>query len=376
MKTVVKRKELLNALNIAFKAISSKSPLPILTHFLLEAGDGKLKISATDSDLGIETACEAQDCEDGAFTTVAKTLLDIISLMDDEYVTISQENSSDTECEISSDTSSCALMTLSSEDFPVIPHFEEDPDFMIKQSDLKTGIKNVIFSAAAHEESRAILTGICLTVSGGKAEFAATDARRLATCSVPAYSENPEPKSYVIPRRTLDEISKFLKPSDDPVFVGIKGSIMFFRVGEIFITSRLLDGRYPNFRQVIPSMPDFASTVDRKAFISALKLLLVLSQDKNYKELLCFDISKSQIQARAKTQDLGRGAKSVPCSFEGNPEFTISCNGNLILAALSNMDGDEVLLEVSDPDSPIVIRLPEPSEHLCVIMPMKIRDNF
>ncbi len=375
MKTTVERKGLLNALSVAFKAISSKSPLPILTHFLLEAGGGRLKISATDSDLGIETAVSAEDSEPGAFTTPAKTFMDIISLIQDDYVTIVKDEEG-TECRITTEDSSCTLMTLSPEDFPIIPRFDADPDFIITQNDLRRAVRNVLFSAASHEETRAILTGVCLTVSEGRAEFAATDARRLAVTSVPVKTSNQESRSYVVPRRTLDEISKFMKASDDDVFVGVKKSMIFFQAGDVFITSRLLEGRYPNFRQVIPESSDYRTRIGKASLSTALKLMLILSQEKNYSNLVSLVVRKDSLKLRARTQDLGYGAKEIPCSFTGDPEFTVSFNGQFILDVLANMDSEEIIVELTNSEFPGVFRSAEDESHVCVVMPLKISDGF
>lgn len=369
MKCSVTRKELLDALSIAYKAISSKSPLPILTHFLLETGEGRLKISATDSDLGIETAVAAQDVENGSFTTPAKTFFDIVNLMTDEYVDLKRQ---DGDLEITADGFSCRLMTLNAEDFPIIPHFDDEPDFIITQKNLKKAIKNVLFSAASNDETRAVLTGISLSLSDNSAEFAATDARRLAVASVPIQSNNKDSRSYIIPRRTLDEISKFLQNSEDPVFVGVKKSLIFFQTGGIFITSRLLEGRYPNFKQVIPEESKFSAKLSKSLFYSSIKWVTIVAQERNFFRLVKMELTENSITLRSNTPDLGSAFREIKCDITGNPDFTVAFNGQFILDILSNIDGEDIIFEVSDGESPGIIRSTEDPSHICVVMPMKV----
>lgn len=369
----VSRKDLLNALSVAYKAISAKSPLPILTHFLIEADETGLKISATDSELGIETSVIASTTEKGIFTTPAKTFFDIVNLLSDEIIKLKCKED-DNDFSIITESSSCSLMTLNAEDFPEIPRFDEGHDFVIKQKDFKTAIKSVLFSVAGQDETRAVLTGVCLTVKAdGKAEFGATDARRLAFITVPIETENKEERQYIIPRRTLDEISKFLQAnSEEPVYIGVKKSLMFFRIGNIFITSKLIDGNYPNFRQFLTDKPKYSIALSKSELTSAVKLVSVVAQDRNFFKRIKFYISEDSVKLESATQDLGSASRTIACKLHPNEFFYVAFNYQFILEALANVDGEEVLFEVSDSNSQGFIRSTENPDHICIIMPMKI----
>ena len=368
----VSRKDLLNALSIAYKAISAKSPLPILTHFLIEADETGLKISATDSELGIETSVIASTSEKGIFTTPAKAFFDIVNLLSDEVIKLKFDEANN-DFSIITETSSCSLMTLNADDFPEIPRFNEGHDFVIKQKDFKSAIKSVIFSVAGQDETRAVLTGVCLTLSKGKAEFGATDARRLAIVSAPIESENKEDRQYIIPKRTLDEISKFLQTtSEEPVYVGVKKSLMFFRVGNIFITSKLIDGNYPNFKQFILDKPKYAISLSKNELLSAVKLVSVVAQDRNFFKRVKFYISEDSVKLESNTQDLGSASRTIECKIHPDEFFYVAFNYQFIIEALANIDGDEISFEVTDSNSQGVIRSKENPDHICIIMPMKI----
>ncbi len=368
----VSRKDLLNALSVAYKAISAKSPLPILTHFLIEADETGLKISATDSELGIETSVIASTTEKGIFTTPAKTFFEIVNLLSDDIIKLKFDERNN-DFAIMTDSSSCSLMTLNAEDFPEIPRFNEGHDFVIKQKDFKTAIKSVLFAVAGQDETRAVLTGVCITLSNGKAEFGATDARRLAIVSVPVEYEGKEDKQYIIPKRTLDEISKFLQStSDEPVYVGVKKSLMFFRVGNIFITSKLIDGNYPNFRQFINDKPKYSISLSKSELSSAVKLVSVVAQDRNYFRRVKIDVSEDKLRLESNTQDLGSASRVIECKVKPDEDFSVAFNGQFILDSLTNIDGDEISFEVSSPEAQGVIRSKENPGHICIIMPMKL----
>lgn len=369
MKSTVCRLDLVNALSIAYKAISTKSPLPIQMHFLIEAKNGRLKISATDSAFGIETTISAQDVEEGAFTTPAKEFADTVNLLDDEYIMLSKTKEN---FEIHGQGFSNRLMTLDSDDFPIIPHFDDEPNFIIQQKDLKRAINNVAFSKASMEETRAILTGVCINVAGDVADFAASDSRRLAVTSVPVQSVSLENRSYVVPGKTLDEIEKFVKYNDEPVFVGIKNSLIFFQIGDIFITSRLIEGKYPNFKQIIPAESKYSIRVLKDAFASGIRVVIVVAQEKNFPNLIKLNITKDLIVIRANTPDLGGSSKEVSCVTTGDIDLNVAFNGKFFLDILSKMSSDEIILEMTDNESPCVVKSTSDETHICVVMPIKL----
>ena len=381
MRAIVDKKQLENSLvlasKLANKSIIGKTPLPILSHFLIEAVDGKIKISATDLEVGIETSIDSEILSEGSFTVPAKTFIEIVSLISDDVVTLSKDESGN-ELEITFEGSSCKLLTLNSEEFPIIPKSDDLPIFSMFQKDFKEAIKSISFSAASKEETRAVLTGILLIISKSFARFVATDGKRLALSDVKINYDSDDEHRYIIPKNVLHEISNYIKPTDDILSVGVKNSQIFFNMGHSFVISRLFEGNYPEFDRVIPSSTKYNIIFERNSLLSAMKFILALSQAKNFPKLVIFELNNKKMILKSSTPDLGSAYKEIPCDFDGD-SVNISFNGQYFIDVLDVLPTDKVLLSFTDDNSPGVVKPvfnEIPSEnYICVIMPINVRKN-
>ncbi len=378
MKVILPKKNLENGLLMASKAISPKTPFPVLSHFLLEAKNSNLKISATDLEVGIEVSMPAEIQEEGSFTVPAKTFQDIIGLMDTDNVNISKENDS-ADLNVFSDNSSCKIMTLHSDEFPIIPRSDDEPLFTMLQKDLRDAIKSIYFSIAAQEETRAVLTGMLMIVKDFSVRFVATDGKRLSMVDAPITSQVEGEHSYIVPGRVLSEIAKSVKNPGETVAIGVKNSQIFFKMEDIFVISRLLEGNYPKFEQVIPSNSKHKISINRNNFISALKLILVMAQEKNFPKLIKLEFIQDKLTLRSNTPDLGSAFRDIACNFTGD-SVEMAFNGQYFIDVLSVLHGEDIVFEFTDEVSPGVIKpgLQDPllDNYICVIMPIVIKDDI
>ncbi|MGV8124085.1 MAG: DNA polymerase III subunit beta [Candidatus Xenobiia bacterium LiM19] len=376
MRTTVSKKELEHAVSITSRAISLKSPLPILSHFLIKAETGKLTISATDLELGIECTVKAQVMEEGAFTTPAKTFQEIINLLPDEDLLLTIEGE---ELHITSSRSNFTLMTLSADEFPLIPRISEVPDFIITQKTLKELIRHVNFAAAKQEETRAILTGVLIVLKDNTVEFIATDGRRLAkmkeTVERSSQVSQDEPMRFVIPSRTLDELVKFLKDPDDKVSVSKKGGQVLFEMSGLFVLSRILDGKYPGFEQVVPLSPDKKVKIDRHQILIAVKRALVMARDKMNPQLIRMKVQKDRIILKSNTPDMGSAFEEVPASLEGG-EVEIAFNGEYFCDVLTMLVENTIVFELTESEMPSIIKPFSRENYTYVVMPVRLREQI
>jgi DNA polymerase III subunit beta len=372
MRATVSKKDFANAISIAREAISEKSPLPILSHFLIKAQTGSLKISATDLEIGVEITIDARVIEEGSFSTPAKTLSDYIGNLPDGDLHLEKEHET---LEIKAEHSRFTLMTLPPDEFPLIPRFEQSPDFSIAQKTLKEMIRNVIFAAASKEETRAVLTGVLVTLKQDTLEFITTDGRRLARMKETVKRLTQKDMRFAVPSRTFHEMARALKDPEEEVMVALKGGQVLFDMKDLYIISRVLEGKFPEFEQVIPEYTDKRITVERQKFLLAMKRALIMAQDKENPRLVRLAAKKDRIILRANTPDLGSAYEEIPAIFEGE-EVEIAYNGQYFLDVLSNLQEDIVTFDLTSSESPGIIRPKGRENYVYVVMPVRLREEI
>jgi DNA polymerase-3 subunit beta len=371
MRSIVSKKEIEHAVSITSRAISTKSPLPILSHFLIKAETGKITLSATDLEIGIECSIKAQVMEEGAFTTPARTFQEIISLMPDEDLQLTIEKE---DLHITSSRSNFTLMTLSADEFPLIPRISEVPDFSTTQKALRELIRHVNFAAAKQEETRAILTGVFIILKDSTVEFIATDGRRLAKMKETVERNSENELKFVIPSRTLDELVKFLREPDDKVSVSVRGGHVLFEMSGLFVLSRILDGKYPGFDQVVPQSTDKKVTIDRHQILIAVKRALVMARDKQNPQLIRMKVERDRIILKSNTPDMGSAYEEVPASLEG-AEVEIAFNGDYFCDALNVLVENTITFELTESEMPSMIKPKGRDNYTYVVMPVRLREQ-
>ena len=373
MQLTCEKKKFEEAVNACARAINPRSPLPILSHLLLEAQGQQIKLTATDLDVGLSIELDAEIEEPGSITCPARLLTDIVSKFPAGRVEL--KTISEGRMILSCGTSKFELATLPAEEFPNLPDLDETSSAQLPQASLKAAIKQVAVAAASsQDESRAVMTGIHVTLEDGFLTLVATDGRRLAcvkkTVEVPLVGE--EKLSIVVPARALIELSRLISQNGDVSFK-VGRSQAFFKFESHSLHCRLLEGRFPDHTKVVPRSFDRTCRIGRDDFIQGLKRMLVVAQEKRSPNLIRLRFDEDSLQLSANTPDLGSGSEKLSVVYEGGP-LTIGFNGKYLVDGLGVLDSEEIQFDLQEETKSAVIRPLGDTSYDYVVMPVKLRD--
>jgi DNA polymerase-3 subunit beta len=363
MKFSIEKDQILEALQKVQSIVGQRTTLPILSNVLLEADNGKLTLTTTDMEVSVRTSLDADISEAGSTTLPARRFFSICRELPNHQVDINV-TASDV-AEISSGSANFKLEGLSKDDFPPMPTFEESFSYQLKQGTLKDILQKTSY-AASTDESRAILNGSLMAFRDNKLTVVSTDGRRLALVEQEIDIPDEAELDIVVPTKTITELIKTL---DDDGEASIKTSAtqVAFEFGNIFIISKLIDGTYPNYRQVIPSQCEERIAIDRETLQSAVRRVSLMLDDQAASVKI--QITENRIELTTSSPEVGEARESVPVKYSGK-DITIAFNPAFMMAPLKHLDSDEVYLELSDELSPGVIKSNVP--FLYVIMPIRV----
>lgn len=373
MKLTCEKKSFEEAILASARAINSRSPLPILSHFLIEASNDQLKITATDLDVGLSIIIEADIIEAGAITCPARLLNEIVSKLPAGKVSIATLN--DGRINLSCGSAKFELSALPAEEFPSLPEIEENYSICLPQSSFKNSIKQVAIAAASsQDESRTVMTGILLKINNNLLTLVATDGRRLACNQQPLNSIGAveEDLNVIIPARALIELSRLLD-SDEPITMSVGKSLALFSFGRLTVHCRLLEGHFPDYTKVIPTSFLYSCRLGRDDFLAGIRRMLVVAQEKKSPGLIKLRFTQDKLYLSANTPDLGSGEEFFPVVFSGE-ELVIGFNGKYLIDGLTVIDSDEVQFDLQEDSKSAVLRVLEDNSYRYVIMPIKLRD--
>lgn len=373
MKLACEKKLFEDAVAAAARAINPRSPLPILSHLLIEASPGLVKLTATDLDVGLSIKVEADVSVAGAVTCPARLMGEIVSKLPPGRVEL--ETLAEGRMLLSCGTSKFELSTLPAEEFPSLPSMDETSSAQLPQDSLKGVIRQVAVAAASsQDESRAVMTGISLGLEAGTLTLVATDGRRLAcarkTVQVPLIGE--ESLNVVVPARALIELSRLIGTEGD-VSLSVGKSQAFFRFGVYSLHCRLLEGRFPDYTKVVPTHFSKTCRIGREDLVNGLRRMLVVAQEKRSPNLIRLRFSDDTLYLSANTPDLGSGDERLPIVYEGE-EMTIGFNGKYLVDGLTVLDCEEVQLDLQEENKSAVLRPLGDTSYDYVVMPVKLRD--
>ncbi|MEO0853925.1 MAG: DNA polymerase III subunit beta [Cyanobacteria bacterium J06648_11] len=378
MKLVCSQSDLSQTLAAVSRAVASRPTHPILANVLLEADPAAntLSITAFDLNLGICSTCAVQVEEGGRTTLPARLLNDIVTRLPNAELTFEQDDPEQAA------TLSCLAGTFqvrgtSPDDFPALPEVEGDV-VELPVEGLLQGIGATLFAASA-DETKQVLTGVHVKAIATGLEFAATDGHRLATVLVEDEAETAETPGgdadleFTIPARALREVERVLSNrADTTLKLQFDRAQMVAELPQCTISSRLLDGQYPNYRQLIPTQFERVVTVERKALMAALERAAVFAEQKN--NILKFALSTSEqtLSISAEAPDVGGGNEALPVQYSGE-DLEIAFNVKYLLDALKVIDAADVRLSLNGQTQPAVL---EPLSDLplrYLIMPVQLR---
>ncbi len=365
MKLVVDKQELLSKTQIVQAAVaSSNNTLPILSHILLDATQTPPKLTATDLELGVSTTLHAEVLEPGALTIPARKLVEIVKeLPNIDLTLLGKKNNTIT---IEGERMVFRLSGFPREEFPKVPEVAEAITIEIDTKTLKNMLERTMF-AISQDETRYVLNGALFVLEPNQMSIVSTDGRRLAVCVKPTTIAISGTQQRIVPSKTIHEIVRNLGEDNQNVMMRFSETQVAFTNGQTTITSRLIEGEYPNYRQVVPPPSDQKLRVRCGEFLGAIRRVSLFTTTDS--KVVKFDLLKDRVVLSKSTPTLGDAMEEVVGEYVGK-EFSIGFNPAFLLDVLKHMKEDLVSLEIVAPDKPGVIRIG--SEYTYIVLPMQL----
>lgn len=364
MKFVCTKNVLLDGISIVQKAVTGKTTLPILEGIHISSKGGELCLTATDLDMGIETSIPCEVLSDGSVVLNSRLFGEIIRKLPDMEIEIEVDGSFGTT--IICGKSKFTLVGQNPEDYPELPIINENSMYKLPQDLLKNMIKQVIF-AAAQDETRPILTGVLFEARDGVLSMVALDAYRLALRRSNINSSNNI--NAVIPGKTLNEVGKILEASAEEVYITFTPNHILFSLGNTKVISRLLDGEFINYRQIIPEEYKSKVKINTKMLLDSIERASLLAKEGKT-NLIKIDVKYNDLIITSNSQ-LGNVYEEVPIVLEGN-ELQIAFNSKYFIDVLKVLDVEEVNLEFSSGVSPCLLKTIEDNGYTYLILPVRL----
>jgi DNA polymerase-3 subunit beta len=352
------------------QVVPTKSTLPILSNVLIEALEKKLKISATDLDISITASVECEVAKKGSMAIPARILFDIIKELPESEITFESTN---TRVEIKIPNGTYKISAVSPDDFPKLPAVNTKKEIQLGGEALVQMIKKTTF-ACSSDETRPALNGVLWQTKGDRMQMVATDGHRLAKMAVENTKLKGLSEDIIIPPKVLNLIPKLLDGERKDIGVIFGENNIIFNLGDVILTSRLIEGPYPNYDQVIPPESENRMVVSKEELSGAVRRVSILSNALTHQ--VKFAINKSSLTLSTTNADVGgEGREMLDCDFNGE-ELEIGYNATYISDILSKMEDDEVIIELSSSVSAGVIYSSKVSkdDFLCLIMPLRLAD--
>jgi DNA polymerase III subunit beta len=365
MKFTISKDSFQQAIQQVQHVVSARTTLAILSNVLLRARDGVLELTTTDLDVGVTCSVPAEVEEEGATTLPARKLATIVRELPTEDIEISVDEKN--VASIRSGPSFFKVLGLSSEEFPSLPRFEDAREFRVDQQVLRDCLRKTSY-AISTDETRYVLNGILFSFKGNALTLVATDGRRLAMVEQEVEFPESQEVDIIVPTKAVNELSRLLGDTGD-VLIRITGSQVGFDLGESLLISKLIDGNYPNYRQVIPGEAKERIVLERETFLRAISRVSLLASDKS--NSVKFIFTPGQVEIVASSPDVGEARETLAINYKG-ADITIAFNPEFTMAPLRNLTADEVTLHLIDEISPGVLRTGV--NFLYVLMPMRVNN--
>jgi DNA polymerase-3 subunit beta len=371
MKLTITREQLQEGLVAVAASIPAKTTLPILSNILLEATKDGIRLSGTDLDIAVSTTVSASVDQEGAITLPARKLVEIVRELPSAAMrlTASGEQRVTIEC----GRSRFRLLGLPREEFPAFPTVKFEGGWRTSSKELQKLIAHVAF-AASTEESRPILNGVLWELRPERMRMVATNGHRLARMDVPtSETQGASQADLIVPPKALDQIRR-LFDTDETVEIARSENHLGFRTSSTQIFTRLIEGPYPNYEQVIPRENDKVATADRVALTAALRRMSIVASDQTHRIRMGF--ANGSCKLSVQTPDLGEAQEELNVSYEGDP-LEIGFNAAYLLEILKYIPTDEVRMTFKAPERAATcepVGWDDPASYLALVMPLRLVD--
>ena len=362
MRVKILKNELMKNIQNVQNVISSKSSLPILSNILIEAEEGGVRLTSTDLDIGVVSTFLSEVEEAGAIAVPAKRFNDIIKELPNEDISIStmKNNAMIIKC------SKCffKILGLPKEEFPKLPEFKNDPHIIISQDVLKKMLSMTCFSMS-HDETRYVLNGALFLFKSNQLTIVTTDGKRLSFIKKDLAAQAPD-KTIIIPSKTIYELNRVLE-NEGELKISFSENQVKFELKNITIISRLIEGEFPNYEQVIPSEAKEKIAIHREQFLFGVKRAAILTTQDS--QSIKIDILKNKMVISKSSPSIGEAKEEIETNHKG-PEVTVGFNPNYLIDVLKVLPKDELEIEILGPDKPAVIRIED--WYVYMVLPMQL----
>jgi DNA polymerase-3 subunit beta len=363
LKLTCARDELVAKLAVVARAVSTRSAVQLRAGVLLRAEAGELHLAATDMELSLRTSLEANVDDEGAVVVQGRTLVDIARLLPADEVTI-EHRPEEGAVQVTCGSFSSRLHTYAVEDFPRLPEVETAPTFSVDADTLLDTVAQVS-RAASRDESRPVLTGILVRFEPGKLVMAATDSYRLSVKETPLEGSTQELEA-IIPARALTELGRVASGVGE-LELGVLENQVVFRAGDVTLTTRRIDGQFPNYKQLLPEAFEQTVALPRTELLDVVRRVSVMAQ-RNSPLRLRFD--EGELRVSSQTQDVGEATETLPVSWNGDA-LEIGFNPEFLREGVESVTTDELELNLISPLRPAVIK-GETDDFKYLIMPIRL----
>jgi DNA polymerase-3 subunit beta len=372
MKVTVERAQLLKSLGHVHRVVERRNTIPILANVLLRAEKSKLSLKATDLDLEVNETIAAEVSPGGSTTVPAHMIYDIVRKLPDGAQVVLEATGERAVLTIRAGRSRFTLQTLPESDFPDLNAGDMTHKFSLPAADLKRMIDKTQF-AISTEETRYYLNGIYLhTVASGKSETlraVATDGHRLAQFEIPSPSGAHGMPGVIVPRKTVGEVQRLIDGSDTDVVIELSQAKIRFTIGDVVLTSKLIDGTFPDYARVIPLGNDKELKVDKNEFEHAVDRVSTVSSERG--RAVKLSLAGGRLTLSVTNPDSGSATEEIEVEYAADP-LDIGFNSRYLLDIAAQIEGETALLKLSDPGSPTLIQDTNTKGALYVLMPMRV----
>lgn len=367
MRLTCSQKDLSSALSITNRAVGANNTLPVLNNVLVKAEGKNLYFTATNLEIAIRYSIEADISNEGEITIPSKLLTSYINYLKDEKVEITVEEG--VSILVKTSDSKTKIKGIEASEFPSIPTVEKEGGFTVSAKELNQAINQVALAAALNT-TRPILTGVYFKVDGEKLKMVATDSYRLAEKTL-SVSNSTGDISCIVPVKTVLELGTILSnlSEDKPIDVIISKNQILFSIDKIQITSRLIEGQFPNYEQVIPKNDETKIFIDVNEFSLILKRINLFAKENNNKILI--KVNPGSVIVTTDVTQYGVGEVEIKTKTEGQSN-EIALNSQFILDILGHIGTNEVIIELGDKTKPAILKPSGKDDYIHIIMPLKI----
>lgn len=365
MKFICARKDINEGVQTVGRAVSARTSLPILGHLLFTAEEGRIRIAATDLEIGMESVVDANVQEPGSMTVPYRVLSEVLAALPETDVALSVDESHT--ASLKCGTSDFTILGLPPEEFPMLPEVREEVSLSIDHDSLREGVRKTLF-AISPDESRAILTGILMELDGSSLKLVATDTHRL--CVFDCAVDNAQGTvNAIVPGRAMNELTRIVPEGEGKVDVRISPSQILFKTGDTILISRLIEGQFPNYKKVVPAEHTKTLTIPTEQFLNAMRRVFVVARENSNRTLVKTEDGTFVLSAESGA--VGSAHEEVEVIKEGD-DIKMAFNAKYLLDVLQVIDTEAIEMELSGEASAAVVKPQGQDNYTYVLMPMQI----